>query len=157
MQPNNSNTVLSDLGVEDQAIDGFVTELEQRIGVTLDGAGVRKAQTISAKRLIRSEALKRRFGKFRAEESKSSRTVDGTVTTPSGRYVHAIEIPIPTVTKLFDEVNYAGEMVGFGIGIFVRLTIVSTATILVVGFFSVFVFLHGVGTGLMKKRWDFSS
>jgi hypothetical protein len=153
MQPNNSISVLSDPNVEDLAIDGFVSELEQRIGISLDGAGVRKAQTLSAKSLVRSEALKRRFGKFRAAESKSSRNVDGTVTTPSGRYVHAIEIPIPTVTKLFDEVNYAGEMVGFGIGIFVRLTVVSTATILVVGFFSVFVFLYGVGQGLMKKHW----
>jgi hypothetical protein len=153
MQPNNSTTVLSETSIEDQALDGFVTELEQRIGVSLDGSDARKAQAISAKRLMQSEVLKRRFGKFRATVSKPPRNVDSMATTPSHRYAHAIEVPIPTVTKLFDEINFAGEMVGFGIGIFVRLTVVSMATILVVGFFSIFVFLHGVGQGIIKKHW----
>lgn len=152
MQPNSNSVVISDPATEDQTIDGFVVELERTIGNSPESRGVRNAQVLSAKRLIRSEALKRRFGNFRTKPSKYAEYKNGPSPAVAGQTVHAVEIPLPAVTRLLDEISVAGEMVGFGIGIFVRLTVVSTATILVVGFFSIFVFMHGIGKGLLKTR-----
>jgi len=155
MQNKSSNFATSNPLSEDQTIYGLVSELERQIGNSMQGSGVRTA-TLTAKRPWHFEALRRKLGNSRAKTAGLAENRHGFLSIIHVHKIQAVEISVPPVTKFFDEINFAGEMVGFGIGILVRLTILSTATILVVGFFSIFVFLFAVGRGLMKKRWDSS-
>jgi hypothetical protein len=156
MQTKISNITTSDSPGENQTIDGVVSELERHIENSIHGSGARLAQTLSAKRLVHFGAFGKRVGNSNGNTAEPAEKVHGFLSILNVHHMRAVEIPVPAITRFFDEINLAGEMVGFGVGIIVRLTILSTATFLVVGFFSVFVFLFAVGRGLMKKHWDTS-
>jgi hypothetical protein len=154
METKNSNVATSDPYMENQTIDGFVSELEREIGNSLEVNGVPKAKTFSARLLLHANARKRSFGDAKSKNTGSAEKGSVLVSVTRVHPTQAVEIPIPRVTRLFDEISLAGEMVGFGIGFSLRLTVLSAATFLVVGSFSVIVFLHAVGRGFMKKHWD---
>jgi hypothetical protein len=138
---------------EDQTIDGFVSELERQIGTTLEGNGV-PVKPRFARRFVHADALRRRFGNAKAESTNQAENKLFSQPPSRAKRLEQIDMTLPAATRLFDRVDFAGELVGYGIGIFLRFIFLSAATIVVVGLFSILVFLHGVGRGLVKKHWN---
>ncbi len=154
METKNSSIATLDPILEDQTIDGLVSELERQIDNSQNGNGECKGKTISIKRLWHMNTLKENFGFSSANSAGSAENGQNSLSKPKVNGIHVVEFPIPATEKLFDEISLAGEIVGFGIGTCLRLFILSVATIFVVGLFSIFVFLHAVVRGLMMKHWD---